>query len=241
MNIVFRVLHTVISRLLVALIIMIIFVPLVICLLVPDRWRMDNPFIYVLGRFFYWGVLKAALVPVTYKGVENFNVDVPSIIVANHQSSLDIPLIGNLMGIHQHTWLATSDLLKSALFRYLLPRTCSVVDVSSPVKAMRSLIKAMAMVNGKSRHIIIFPEGGRFDDNEVHDFYGGFVVLAKKMGRPVVPVRLFHVNQVYPRNSFLAQWHPVTVVVGKPFKYEETDTEESFRLRVQQWFHDQKS
>jgi 1-acyl-sn-glycerol-3-phosphate acyltransferase len=235
----FTIVHTLAGRLIAALVIMIIAIPVALCLLVPVRWRFDNPFMYMLGRFFYWGILKASLVPIIYKGVENLPEE-PAIFVANHQSSLDIPLVGNLMGYHQHTWLATTDLLKSVFFRYLLPRTCILVDVSSPVKAMRSLIKAIALVNGKPRHLAIFPEGGRFADNEIHHFYGGFAMLAKKMGRSVVPVRIFNACKVYPPNTFWAEWHSITVVVGEPFRYHEDDTEESFKDRVQKWFVDQK-
>lgn len=235
----FSVVHTVISRILAALVIIIIALPVALCLLVPARWRFNNAVMYALGRFFYWSILKVSFVPIIYKGVENMPQE-PSIIVANHQSSLDIPLVGNLVGYHPHTWLATSDLLKSILFRYLLPRTCILVDISSPTKAMRSLIKAIVMVNGKPCHLIVFPEGGRFTDNEIHDFYGGFAILARKMGRPVVPVRIFNACMVYPPNTFWAQWHSITVVVGQPFLYQENDTEESFKNRVRQWFIDQK-
>lgn len=235
----FTIVHTFFSRIMLAIIIIIIAIPLILCLLVPARWRFDNPFMYMIGHFFYWSVLKFSCVPITFKGTENIPKE-PAIFAANHQSSLDIPLIGYLMGYHQHTFLATTDLLKSIIFRYFLPRTCILVDVSSPIKAMRSIIKAISMVNGKPRHLIIFPEGERFHDNEIHHFYGGFVMLAKKMGRSVVPVRIFNANKVYPVGSFWVRWHPITVVIGKPFVFQEDDTEERFKDRVHQWFVDQK-
>lgn len=232
-------LHTLISRTLLIILIAILAIPVGLCLLVPEKWRFNNPIMYALARFFYWAVLKGSLVPITYKGLENLP-DEPVIIAANHQSSLDIPLVGILAKNHQHIWLATTDLLKSFIFRLFLPRCAVLVDVSSPSKAMRSLIKAIKMVNGKYRHLMIFPEGGRFSDDHVHPFYGGFTILAKKTGKPVVPVRIFHANKVYPRDSFWVQWHPITVVVGKPFVYQEDDTQESFKNRVYQWFVDQK-
>jgi len=239
LNIICTVLHTIVSRILLIIVIAIIAIPVTLCLLVPKKYRFDNPVLYALGRFFYWSVIKGSLVPVTYKGLENLPT-VPSIIVANHQSSLDIPLVGYLLGYHQHMWLASSDLMAGFIFRHFLPRSSILVDISSPAKAMRSLIKAISMINGKKRHLVIFPEGGRFDDDDVHEFYGGFVIMAKKMGRPVVPVRIFHANKVYPRTSFLVRYHPITVVVGKPFMYQENDTDESFKNRVHDWFVNQK-
>jgi len=87
---------------------------------------------------------------------------------------------------------------------------------------------------------MIFPEGGRYTDGTVHDFYGGFVILAKKTGRPVVPVRIFGVHKVYPPDTFWVQKYPITVVVGKPFVYQEGDTDQAFKDRVYQWFIEQK-
>ena len=64
-------------------------------------------------------------------------------------------------------------------------------------------------------------------------------MLAKKIGRPVVPVCILGINKAYPPETFWVQWYPITVVVGKPFVYQENDTDESFKNRVYQWFVEQ--
>jgi 1-acyl-sn-glycerol-3-phosphate acyltransferase len=163
----------------------------------------------------------------------------PAIVVANHQSSLDIPLIGAVVGYYPHIWLAKQELLESPFFRLFLPRVAVMVDVSTPLKAMRSLVQALLLIEGKKRHAILFPEGSRYIDGEIHDFYLGFVILAKKTNRPVIPMRIFNVNKVYPPDTFWAQNYPITVVVGKPMMMHEGETDQAFCDRVRQWFIEQ--
>lgn len=230
--------RNIISRLLFVCLIIVYALPILIFICLPRSVRYSNKTVFILVYFFYWVILKFSLLPIHYVGLENLP-DRPAIFAANHQSSFDIPLLGVLAGKKSHIWLATSDLLKSKLLRYLVPILSVMVDVSSPVRAMRSLRNVIMLANQHDNHIMIFPEGGRYTDGMVHKFFGGFVMLAKKMGRPVVPVCILGIDKVYPPNSLLVHWYPVTVVIGKPFVYEEGDTDENFKERVYQWFVEQ--
>lgn len=234
-----KVLHTLISRLLILGLLILLFIPMLIILLMPERMRFDSPWVYKVMNIFYVGALKCALVPIKIRGEENIPV-VPSIIAANHQSSLDIPLVGQLLNSHPHIWLARSELMDSWLLRFILPRLTVVVDVKSPLKSMRSLLNVISLVEGEQRHLVIFPEGQRYDDGAIHDFFGGFVILAKKTGRPVVPVRIFNANKVYPKDAFWAHWDTITVVVGAPLVMGEDEADDAFKERVRAWFLEQK-
>ena len=136
-------------------------------------------------------------------------------------------------------WLAKAELMDSVLIRWLVPLLSVLVDVSSPRNAMLSLRKILTIVNNQHRNLMIFPEGTRRIDGKIHDFFGGFAILAKKTGRPVVPVCVVGVNKAYPPETFWLQLYPITVIVGKPFLYEENDTDESFKQRVRGWFIEQ--
>jgi len=230
--------RNIISRLLFVSLIIVYAIPLFIFICLPRRMRYSSKIVFIFVHFFYWAVLKCSLLPIRYVGLENLP-DQPAIFAANHQSSFDIPLVGILAKRKPHIWLATSELLRSKLLRYFVPIFSIMVDVSSPVRAMRSLREVMMLANQHDNHIMIFPEGGRYTDGGVHKFFGGFVMLAKKMGRPVVPVCILGIDKVYPPNSLLVHWYPVTVIVGKPFVFEEGDTDENFKERVYQWFIEQ--
>lgn len=184
--------------------------------------------------------MKCSFLPISIVGKENIP-DEPVIVAANHQSSLDIPIVGSLIGYKPHVWLATVDLLKSPILRFVIPRVAVIVDMTSPMKGMRSLLQAIDISNTHEKmNIMIFPEGARYSDGAIHDFFSGFVILAKKTGRPIVPVRLFGLDKAYPKNSFIVYRVPIKAIVGKPIRYEEGDTDDSFKERVYNWFCEQK-
>jgi 1-acyl-sn-glycerol-3-phosphate acyltransferase len=227
------------SRFLLIVITIIFLIPLVIFICIPQKYRYKYPAFFYPVHWFYVAILKGSLLPITYKGLENIPKDKPVIFVANHQSTLDIPLIGVLSKYVPHVWLAKAELMDSFFIRWIVPLISVLVDVSSPRESMLSLRRILNVVNNHHRNLMIFPEGTRHEDGKIHKFLGGFVILAKKLGRPVVPACIIGINKAYPPETFWVQLYPITVIVGKPFMYEESDTDESFKERVQQWFVEQ--
>ena len=209
-------------------------IPFLLFLLLPAKWRYENKFCSWLLHIFYTLTLKATFLPITFVGKEHMSNE-PAIIAANHQSALDIPLIGSLCHGYPHIWMAWSR-LKIYWIGIFVRRMAVLVDVSSSMKAMKSLVKAIKLIEGKKSHLIIFPEGSRSEGNKVHDFFAGFVILAKKTKRPVVPVLILNAYDAYPPGSFFITMRPIMVIVGKPFYYKEDDSDEQFKRRVYEWF-----
>lgn len=230
------ILHTLAARFLLFILMCVIVIPLGIMMLLPARIRFKNKFLYKVLYFFNWAALKASLVPITYKGLENIPQNESVIFAANHQSSMDIPLVGVLARGKPNLWLARSELMDTWLLRFVISRLTVVVDVNSQAKAVASLRILMRFVKNVDIDIMIFPEGQRFTDGEIHEFFGGFVTLAKLLKRPVVPVRIFGAHKVYPPKTFLVKYHPITVVVGKPFLMHEGESDQDFKERVYEWF-----
>lgn len=227
------------SRFLLIIVTIIFFIPIVIFILFPEKYRYKYPIIFYPVHWFYAAILKITFLKITYKGLENIPKNQAVIFAANHQSTLDIPLLGVLSKGVPHVWLAKAELMDSVFIRWLVPLISVLVDVSSPRNAMLSLRKIVNIVNNHHRNLMIFPEGTRRIDGKVHDFFGGFAIIAKKTGRPVVPVCMIGINKAYPPETFWLRLYPVTVVVGKPFLYEPEDTDETFKVRVHQWFDEQ--
>jgi 1-acyl-sn-glycerol-3-phosphate acyltransferase len=100
-------------------------------------------------------------------------------------------------------------------------------------------MRGIDMIAGKKRHVILFPEGGRFNDGTVHDFLRGFAIIARKTGRPVIPIYMPYNGRVYPPQSFWIYWHKLKAVIGKPFVLQDNETDEAFIARVHGWFEQQ--
>jgi 1-acyl-sn-glycerol-3-phosphate acyltransferase len=232
-------LRTLLSRFILLLFMIVYFPILLICMCFSQKVLFKSKVFFWIGDFFYRFMAFLSFLPITFKGKENIPTE-PAIYAANHQSSLDIVLLGQLVHRRPHVWLATVDLLISRVLRFVSPRVAVIVDTITPMRAMRSLVQVIKIINGDKMNIMIFPEGGRYSDGAIHEFFSGFVILAKKTGFPVVPVRIFGLDRAYPRDSFIVHRVPITVVIGKPIYYQESDTDEQFKNRVYQWFLDQK-
>jgi 1-acyl-sn-glycerol-3-phosphate acyltransferase len=214
-------------------------IPAIIIFCLPEKSRYNSRFVYWIVYFFYKATQLFSLLPITYTGLENIP-DEPVIFAANHQSSLDIPLVGLLAKGAPHVWLARSDILQDFWFvAFLIRRTTVLVDVSTPRQGMLSLLRISNLVKDKECHVMIFPEGGRFATGVVNHFHGGFVLLAKRLNRPIIPVYIKGVYTAYPPNSWWARWGKIEVIVGKPFVLHADETDEDFKHRVHQWFVDQ--
>ena len=232
------IIHTLVSYLLLLFVFVLLFIPALCLFLMPKKWRYRSKIFAGFLYWAYWLACKCMLVPITYKGVHNMP-NYPAIIAANHQSALDVPLVGVLVKSAPHIWLAWSELFERPFHYFMLSRIALPLDVASPLKAMRSLAYALSVICDNKMHAIIFPEGSRFVDGQVHDFFAGFVILAKKTNRPVVPVRIFNVNKVCPPRSLFVHRYPITVVVGEPMFMKEDESDEAFKDRVHQWFLEQ--
>jgi 1-acyl-sn-glycerol-3-phosphate acyltransferase len=215
---------------------LVVILPLLCVLLIlPASYCHDNRFISWMMNLFYHGIVGALLVPFSVKGKEHMPQE-PAIIVANHQSALDIPILGSVLGSKPHVWYAMSYYVQFPVLGFFIRRLGIPVDRNNGSTAARSLRQGVKFAQTHTSNILIFPEGGRYNDGTIHEFLQGFAFLARSTGRPVVPVFMPHNGKVYPPRSFWIYWHPLAVVIGPQFVYHEQDTDEVFIQRVRSWF-----
>lgn len=230
-----RVVYTVYSYLIILFMVIIFFVPGCILLILPGRLRHSWP-VYKCMQLFYWLIQKLSFLPITYKGLEHVS-DQAVVFAANHQSAFDIPLLGFLAHGRPHIWLARKEVLSQFwLLRFVLPRVAIVVDTTTPRSAMLSLLSIIKIAKKENRHVMIFPEGSRFTQGTVQEFYGGFALLVRKLGRPVIPVYIQGVDVVYPPHSWWALRAPISVTIGAPMMPESEEDDIQFKDRVHRWF-----
>lgn len=162
----------------------------------------------------------------------------PGIIVLNHQSVLDSFVAESLLGSLPRLYFS-NDYSKVPLLGFALRRMHVIVKRLSARASQQSLDDATAIAAQYQTSIVIFPEGTRHADGEIHKFYRGFAVLAQRLNYPVIPVFLHGLHRVRPKGSSLLQEldSKVHVTVGKPFVFDEKiETQEEFLAKVHNWF-----
>lgn len=213
----------------------VLFIPCSIIACLPVQWRYDNRVYFWCIHIFYRVTNWVLFLPITIEGQE-YLTQKPVIYVANHQSSLDIPLLGLLLDGHPHVWLFWLKFAKIPVFGFILRRMNIVVDPRGVRRLVSSIDKALTIIQHTKSHIVIFPEGGRYIDGKIHNFFYGFAILAKETKRPVIPVMMTNVHKVYPPGAFIMHPHPIRIIIGKPFLFLPDEAEHDFVQRVHAWF-----
>jgi len=208
---------------------------LIVLMIAPTSWYQQRSSVYRMLDYLYRSFLYILLLPRDWRGVEHIPRE-PAIIVANHQSSIDILVVGALMGGAPHIWYAMAYYARHSFFGLFLGRLGIPVDIEKPGASAKSLLKGVRLLHDDPRHVIIFPEGGRYPDTDVESFYRGFAVIAKQTGRPVVPVYMPNNGAILHPQSYLIDYHTIVAQVGQTFYVQEHETEHEFVDRVREWF-----
>lgn len=123
---------------------------------------------------------------VKINGLENLDRKKTYLVVINHRSLYDIPLV-NLMNINTK-WVAKHELLKTPILGQLLFfRNDIMVKRGDPESTKAMMLRCFGYLkNGIS--IAIFPEGTRSKTGGVDEFKEGAFLIAKKARVPILPI-----------------------------------------------------
>lgn len=165
--------------------------------------------------------------------------DSPAIIVMNHSSALDIFLMEIIVKRYPHIWLTKEEYTKIPFFSVLLKRMHVPVKRENEMKAARAMVKAINRAKEISSHILLFPEGTRSRDGNMQKFHSGFAVLAKKLNRPVIPIKTTGLHAIFPKGTIFIDYHASqpTATIGKPIYMKPDESTQEFSNRVESWFN----
>lgn len=208
---------------------------MLLLLVLPQRGRCSNPLLFFFLHLFYTGVSWALLVPITVRG-RSFIPDDPGIIVANHQSTIDVLLLGMILQRRPHLWYALSYYATMPVLGFFIRRLGVPLKRENAQQSAHGLLRGIRLAGEYPCQLIIFPEGTRHVAGPVRDFLRGFALIARKTGRPVIPVFMPFNGLVYPPQSFWVYGHPLLVVVGEPMQLGAEESDEAFVARVHDWF-----
>lgn len=105
--------------------------------------------------------------------------DRPTIFVANHQSILDIIVLGAVLGL-QYRWLAKADLFRIPVLGWGMRRTGYIpVERGHGQRAKRSFYQAARRVRA-GNSLVVFPEGTVTPDGNLLPFRRGGFIIARQ-------------------------------------------------------------
>jgi 1-acyl-sn-glycerol-3-phosphate acyltransferase len=184
--------------------------------LVLWAWLTGNvkPLYGIATRLAIFGV-RLAGVKIELRGSENFQPGQNYIVMSNHASNLDPPvLIPSVPG-------RCSVLVKKELFRTPILGTGMRLAKLVPVDrgdrdaAIESINTAIEVLH-QGLHMLVYPEGTRSGDGHLLPFKKGPFHLAMESGVPVLPVTLLGTYECWPKTRFALRPGTATVVFHPP-------------------------
>jgi 1-acyl-sn-glycerol-3-phosphate acyltransferase len=159
----------------------------------------------------------------------------PVLIVSNHVSLLDPPLVGASARRPLH-FMAKEELFRIPLLGRLI-RALNARPVRRDGSDMRALKAALVLLQ-EGRALLVFPEGTRGVEGEpLRDGKAGVGMLAVLSGAPVVPVYVSGSGAALPRGRAWPRPVKVRVTFGPPLTFKRASDDgrkEAYREAAQE-------
>lgn len=163
-------------------------------------------------------------------GTEHIRPGETYVIVSNHQSLADIPVITRLR--LDTKWLAKAELFRVPVLGWMLRLAGDVpVERGDRRKAAQALLQCARFLRQRCS-VVFFPEGTRSTDGEVLPFNEGPFQLAIREHAPVLPLVIEGSGSALPRNTwmFTGTQH-IHLRVLEPVPVEGWSTKQAPELR----------
>jgi 1-acyl-sn-glycerol-3-phosphate acyltransferase len=174
------------------------------------------------------------------KGGRNMPKTGPVLLVANHQSFLDPPLVG-LCARRPLVYVARKSLFRNPYFTFII-RGMNAVPIDQEGLGKEGIRITLDQLK-RGRPILLFPEGSRTPDGKMQPLKPGIHLLIKRVQAPIVPVGIagaYHAWPIWRKHPLPAPlfWPAdanagtIAVVMGKPIdsrRYAEMPREDALR------------
>lgn len=167
-------------------------------------WTFDKELRLRTGRWFRrLGRLLSRVNPwnIQITGREHVDVNQVYVIVSNHQSLADIPLLSHLR--LDTKWLAKVELFRVPLVGWMMRMAGDVpVDRSAPRQGAKAMLRCAKYLR-QHCSVVFFPEGGRSPDGQVQPFNEGAFQLAIREQVPILPLVVEGTGKALPSKTWL--------------------------------------
>lgn len=161
-------------------------------------------------------------------GMKNIPRTGGALLVANHQSFLDPPLVAAFLPREMH-FMARRSLFQIPLVGPFIAR-CNAFPIDRDSADLKGVRQAIAKLREQNL-LLVFPEGTRTVNGDIGPMKPGVGILAGRAAVPVVPVLIEGAYAVWPKGAILPGFGKIRIVFGKPFMLEGVDESSGIRIR----------
>lgn len=163
-------------------------------------------------------------------GLEKIDPDTSYVIVSNHVSYMDTPVLLTYLPAN-FRFMAKQELFKVP---FIGPHLSRAGHISVPLDDWRAALRVLAGVGAilieRHQSVLIFPEGGRSENGELQEFKDGAAYLAIKGKVKLLPVCMIGLHDVLPMHSGYMRPGKVTLRIGDPIEVDGLKTADRAEL-----------
>ncbi len=187
------------------------------------RTREPGGFVSGLWYFFWktalWAIAKVAF-RLRIEGREHEPRRGPFIVVGNHVSAIDPPLVGIALR-HRAAYMGKRELFDVPVLGVLL-RSIGVFPVHRGAPDHGAIRKSLDVL-GSGGVLVLFPEGTRSPDGRLQKPEPGSAMIALRTGAPVLPVAVINSQRILPKGARRPSFQQVVVRMGPPVSVPQVD------------------
>jgi len=187
------------------------------------------------SRWWAPGLLTGAGVRLGLEGFEGIDFSKPCIVVANHQSIIDVCVLFRAIPVPLRFVLKQELARVPFVGAYARAMGMVFIERQAAREANRRLHEATALFES-GHSLCAFPEGTRSRDGRVGPFKGGVFKLAIESGVPILPVAIDGSGQVLPASGFRVRPGRIRLRAGSLI--ETSQLQPSDRQALAQRCHD---
>lgn len=164
-----------------------------------------------------WARLLAWLTPVwvTVHGRDRVDAEHSYIVVCNHQSMYDIPVVYGFSGLDMR-WVMKRELRRVPAIGIGCRMLGHIFIDRSDRRAANAAIRSAAECLDRGIGMIFFPEGTRSSSDEMLPFKLGAFRLAIENRLPVLPMSVVGTRRILPRGRWLPRPGQARLVIHNP-------------------------
>lgn len=203
-------------------------------LLAVSRFFDTDPAHYRTGRLFrLLGKAISNINPnwkITISGRIDIDDRMPYVIVCNHLSQADIPLISNLPW--EMKWVAKKELFETPVIGWMMKLAGDISVDRKALNRRRKTLNAAADYLSKKCSVIFFPEGTRSRNGKLNSFTNGAFELAIREKVPILPLVIEGTQTCLPKKSWkFGTAKHIKLKVLEPVSIESFPDEDAQKLK----------
>lgn len=212
----------------------ILYLIFIVIFVTPKLWRLKRQaqvvspqekdrLVYKMTNWFGKKMVGLTGSTVEVNGLEYVPDDKPVLVVCNHQSNFDIPILLGYLN-KPIGFVSKAEIQKFPLVpKWMELMNCIFMDRSDRRQSLKAIKEGIeAMKQGHS--IVIFPEGTRNKGGEMAEFKAGSFHLATKAGVAILPVTIDGTYNIFEANGNKMKKAHVTLTIAKPITAEQYET-----------------